>query len=80
MGHEGFVLVTGLHGDGLSLGAGGFHRLATWVEFDREISQMEFVGIGTAPADSGLELFNLPLLELSAALIVCQKRGSSFRI
>ena len=63
VGNEGFLLAAGLHDNGLSLWAGFFHWFAILVEFDLEISQMEYLGVGTAPADSGLDMFNILLLE-----------------
>jgi hypothetical protein len=53
VGNEGFLLVSGLHGDGLSLGASDIHWFAILVEFDREIGQMEFVGASARAQPSG---------------------------
>jgi len=63
VGNEGFLLAAGLHGNGLYLRASDFHWFAILVEFDLEIGQMEYLGVGTVPADSGLDMFNILLLE-----------------
>ena len=63
VGDEGFLLAAGVCGDGLPLRAGDFHRFAIVIEFGGEIGQMEFVRVGAAPTDGGLDMFNLLLLE-----------------
>lgn len=61
--HKRFLLAAGLHRNDLPAGAGDFHRLAVFIELDREVRQVQLIRVGTAPTDGCLDLFHVVLLQ-----------------
>ena len=63
VGDEGFHLAAAMDWLGLSIWAGDLDRFAILVEFDGEIGQLQFLRIGSAPADGGLNMLDLLFLQ-----------------
>lgn len=60
---EGFLLAVGTGWFSLPIWEGNFHGVVALIELDCEVDQVQLLRIGGAPADGGLNMFNLLFLQ-----------------